>query len=396
MNARPVILQLLPALETGGLEKGAVEIAEAIAKAGGEAVVASRPGPLLLRLRRTGAEHVPFDLASKSPLSVPRRVRTLRRLIRERNVSLVHARSRVPAWIAWLACRAEGVPLATTWHGLHEARSPFKRLYNSALARGDRVIAISGFIAARLSREYGVGPDRLRLIPRGADPAAFDPGAVSGERVQRLAEAWSVPVGARVILMPGRLSEGKGQAVLLDALSLLPSLSPRGEAWLCVMAGPGGAGRFARRLAARVEALGLRENVRFAPSCDDMPAALALAAVVVAPSLRPEPFGRVPVEAQMMGKPVIGTDQGGMTETITQGQTGVLVPPGDARALAEALAGVLDAAPEALAFLAERARAAMLARYTTRRMQSATLGVYDELLETRLREAFEECEEEDA
>ncbi|KXV20503.1 glycosyltransferase family 4 protein [Gluconobacter japonicus] len=383
----PVILQVLPALTTGGLERGAIEIAAAITQAGGKAIVASKPGPLLVQLRHAGAMHVPLDLKSKSPFAVRRRARDLQKLIREQKVDLVHARSRIPAWSAWLACRREKIPFVTTWHGVHEAGWWGKKLYNSVLARGTRVIAISQYIAGRLSGQYGVEADRLRTIPRGADPLLFDPAAISGERIQKLAEAWTIPYGAHVILMPARLTAWKGQRVLVEALALLKQTVP--EPWICVLAGPETDRKFAHSLGNRVKELGLEEHVRFVGTCQDMPAACALATVVVAPSLRPEPFGRTLVEAQMMGKPVIGTAQGAMMETVLPGQTGLVVPPNTPQALAEALAATLLMDNETRGYLAENARQHALQNYTIQQMQSATLGVYDELLGTHLRASFD-------
>lgn len=384
----PVILQVLPELGTGGLERGAVEIADAIVQGGGRALVASRPGRLLVALHHAGARHFALDLKSKSPVAVWRRARDIQGIIRREGVDLVHARSRIPAWAAWLACRREGIPFVTTWHGVHEARFWPKRFYNSVLARGTRVIAISEFIAGRLRKEYRVSDAQLRLISRGADEAVFRPGAISGDRVQRLVEDWQLPHDTNVILMPGRLTAWKGQAVLIDALGRLRSMT--GKNWVCVLAGPENDPKFARKLHERARELGIEERVRFAGVCTDMPAACELATVVVAPSLRPEPFGRVPVEAQMMGRPVIGTAQGGMMETILPGDTGLVVPPNDVRALAGALRDVLDSDPEALSWLGERSRAHACRNFTTTLMQSRTLGVYDEILGTHLRSTFEE------
>ncbi|GBR51806.1 glycosyltransferase [Neokomagataea thailandica NBRC 106555] len=277
--------------------------------------------------------------------------------------------------------------MVTTWHGTHHATWWGKKLYNSALVRGTRVIAISRYIADRLTKEYGVTPEKLRLIPRGADPVRFDPASVTGERIQRLAEAWDLPHGARVILMPARLTRWKGQGVLVDALAKLRRLLPSG--WVCVFIGPETDPAFAMWLSKRVSALELRSWVRFAGNCADMTAAYALADVVVAPSLRPEPFGRTVVEAQLMGKPVIGTAQGAMMETIIPDETGVVIPPDDSDALANELERLLTTEADTLAYLAENARAHVLRDYTVRKMQAATLGVYDEILGSDLRQTFE-------
>ncbi|CAI9120884.1 glycosyltransferase family 4 protein [Brytella acorum] len=387
-SRHPAILQVLPALKAGGVERGTLEMAEAVIAAGGRAIVASAGGPLVDSLERIGAEHVTIDLAGKSPLAIWRNGRRLSGLIARENIDLVHARSRAPAWAASRACRAASLPFVTTWHGLHNANWAGKRHYNAILARGDRVIATSAFIAERLSQDYHVPPERLRLIPRGADVARFDPTRVTGQRIQTLVDAWAIPEGARTIMLPGRLTRWKGHMVTIEALSLLASTLP--QPWACIFVGPADPeDRYVRELCALAARRGIAANLRFAGHCQDMAAAYALADVVVAPSLRPEPFGRIAVEAQAMGRPVIATAIGGSVETILPDRTGLLIPANDAPALAEAVLGVLSTPPDALALLAETARDHVLARYRTSDMQTATLRVYDELLGTQLSPTFQ-------
>jgi len=384
----PVILQVLPALEAGGVERGTIEMVRAIATAGGTPLVASRGGRMAVHVAHAGGRHVTMGLHRKNPVSVVRNARRLAALIRAEGVDLVHARSRAPAWAAWLACRATGAHFVTTWHGVHEENFPAKRLYNSVLARGERVIAISRYIGARLTERYGLGPERLRVIPRGADAAQFDPARVRGDRMQALAEAWDLPHDTAVVMLPARLTRWKGHMLLIEALGRLArehTVPP----WVCVFVGAGARantrkGRFTAEILARARALGVVDRLRFAGHCSDMPAALALASVVVVPSLRPEPFGRTVVEAQAMERVVVAASHGAATETVLAGQTGIPVPPDDARALAEALRVVLEAPPEALAAMGWHARQHVLTHYTSAAMQTATLAVYDELLGTTL------------
>ncbi|MFT8675198.1 MAG: glycosyltransferase family 4 protein [Acetobacter sp.] len=393
-----VILQILPALDQGGVERGTLEMADAITRAGATALVVSAGGRLEPHLRRVGALHIALPhCGSRNPLRMLRNARALARIMNDHCVSLVHARSRAPAWVARLACRkprAGGgrTPLVTTWHGVHAHGWPGKRLYNAVLASGVRVIAISRHIAQRLAAEYHVGPDRLRTIPRGADVQQFDPDAVSGQRQHHLAEQWDIPPDLPVILMPGRLTHWKGQGLLLQALTLLARARPELK-WCCVFAGSEPAGtRYAQELAAQAAQAGLTDIIRFGGHCDDMPAAMALAAMVVVPSLRPEPFGRVVVEAQAMGCPVIAAHHGAATETVDHGVTGLCVPPNDAHALADAILAVLSMPPAGLEAMGHAARQMVLARYTTQAMQHATLAVYDEVLHTALAPAFARLE----
>jgi glycosyltransferase involved in cell wall biosynthesis len=370
------ILQVLPALDAGGVERGTVEIVQAIVGAGGTALVASAGGRLVAAVERAGGQHIQLNLMTKDPVNILLNAGKLARLIRSENISLVHARSRAPAWSAYLAARRTQTPFVTTWHGVYGEDFPGKRLYNSVMARGDRVIAISHYIGNRVAA-HGVPASRLRIIPRGVDPDIFDPARISGDRVHRLAEAWRIPTGARIVMLPARLTRWKGAEALLDAVARLPAH----DNLFCVLVGSDqGRTRYAASLTARAESLGLTPRLRLAGHCDDMQAALMLADVVVSTSLKPEPFGRTVIEAQAMGRPVVAFHHGGAAETIRDGQTGLLVPPGDIGALAAAIDHALTLEDAARAALADQARTAVLAGFTTAAMQSATLAVYRELL----------------
>ena len=370
------VLQVLPSLVTGGVERGTVEITRAIAKAGGIALVASAGGRMAAAVQRAGGRHVTLPLDSKNPLTIRRNAALLADVIRTERVAIVHARSRAPAWSAWLACRRTGAHFVTTYHGAYGEDLPFKRHYNAVMAKGERVIVASRFIAELTVARHGTDPACIRLIPRGVDPAAFNPDAVSGDRIARLERAWRVPEGAPVVLLPARLTRWKGQAVLIEALARLARHDV-----CCVLVGSDqGRRRYAAQLIRQAEALGVADRLRLAGECDDMPAALMLADVVVHASTEPEAFGRVVIEAQAMRRPVIASDLGGPVETVEHGVTGWRVPPGDAGALVAAIEQVLALPAAARADLGIRARAAVQRGYTVAAMQAATLAVYDELL----------------
>jgi glycosyltransferase involved in cell wall biosynthesis len=368
------VLQVLPALRGGGVERGTVEIARAIAEAGGTALVASAGGRLAPLVEAAGGRNVLLGLDTKFPLEIWRNAGRLARLIEAEGVNIVHARSRAPAWSALLAARRTGAHFVTTYHGAYGEGLPFKRRYNAVMAQGERVIAISHFVADMVIRQHGVDPARLRVIHRGADTALFDPDAVTPDRRRRLAEEWGLPPGRPVVMLPGRLTRWKGQAVLVAALARVPL-----EGLVCVLVGDD-QGRFGYAGELKDLARTLRVELRLVGHCDDMPAALALADVVVNASTTPEAFGRVVVEAQAMGRPVIATDHGGAVETVAHGETGWRVPPGSPDELAATLELALTLSAGERAALGGRARAAVLAHYTVRAMQAATLGVYRELL----------------
>ena len=372
------ILQVLPALDTGGVERGTVEMVQAIVGAGGRALVASAGGRMVTQVERAGGLHVTLPLMTKDPLNILFNARRLANLIRTQGVNLVHARSRAPGWSAWLASRRVGVSFVTTWHGVYGEDFPGKHAYNSVMARGERVIAISHYVARRVAAGYAVPRGRLRIIPRGVDATLFDPGQIVGERMHRLAQAWRLPAGARVVMLPARLTRWKGAEILLDALATLGAA--HGDVHCVLVGGDQGRGGFARALEARAGRLGLAGRLRITGHCDDMSAALMLADIVVNASLKPEPFGRSVIEAQAMTRPTIAFDHGGAAETMRHGITGLLVPPGDAAALGRTIGQVLDMPDAERAALGERARASVLEGYTTAAMQESTLDVYREVL----------------
>lgn len=372
----PVVLQVLPSLVTGGVERGTVEMTQAIVQAGGTALVASAGGRLVPAVEHAGGRHIELPLMTKDPLSMWLNAARLGRLIREEGVGIVHARSRAPAWSAWMAARRTGAHFLTTYHGAYGDGRFGKRRYNSVMARGERVIAISHYVAALIMRQHKVNPARIRVIPRGVDPVQFDPAALRGERVARLAQAWRLPEGMRVILLPGRLTRWKGQSVLLEAVARLDRRD-----LCCVLVGSDqGRAAYGAELETLARRLGLGERLRMPGECEDMPTAFALADIVVHASTRPEAFGRVVIEAQAMERPVIASDLGGPVETVDQDVTGFRVRPGDPDALAACLAHVLDMDDASRSALGARARAAVLRSYTTQAMQEATLAVYRELL----------------
>lgn len=372
----PVVLQVLPALGGGGVERGAVEITSIIARLGGMPLVASAGGRLAPAVERAGGRNLILALDSKNPWRIWRNAAALERVIRTQQVDIVHARSRAPAWSAWLAARRTGAHFVTTYHGSYNENLPGKRRYNAVMAMGERVIAVSRFIARLIAERHGTDPQRIRVIHRGVDPTVFDPERMGTDRQVRLLRAWRVQDGQTTLMLPGRLTRWKGQAVLIEALARM-----RHQEAVAVLVGADqGRARYAAELAELAERLGVAERLRIVGHCEDMPAALSLSDVVVNASTDPEAFGRVVIEAQAMARPVVATDHGGAVETIADGETGWRVPPGDADALAAALDHALELSQQERAALGARARASVLANYTVEAMQMKTIEVYREVL----------------
>ena len=353
-----------------------VEIAEAIVRAGGRALVASAGGPLVREVERAGAVHVALPVASKNPFVMRANADRLAALIEREGVDIVHARSRAPAWSAWVAARRTGRRFVTTFHGTYGAANWFKRRYNTIMTRGERVIAISAFIAGHVRQFYGVPSTRIRIVHRGVDLGRFDAKLVTAERVVTLATAWRLTDGLPVVMLPARLTRWKGQTVFLDAIARLG----RSDVRAVLVGGAEGRENFRAELEGRIARLGLESMVRLVDHCNDMPAAYMLADVVVSASIEPEAFGRIVAEAQAMGRPIIATDHGGAKECVIVGETGWLVPPNDAGALADAIRLALALGPDARRALAARAVAHIAANFSKEAMCAKTLAVYDEVL----------------
>ena len=369
------VLQVLPALVSGGVERGTVDVASALVDAGWRSLVVSRGGPMVRELERVGAEHIELPVHAKSPLYWRSNYDALVDLIRREQVDLVHARSRIPAWLSLWAARRTRVPFVTTFHQRPEARNALKRYYNGVMTRGDRVIAISHYVADRLLNDYRMDPERLRVIPRGVDIAMFDPEKVPAERMVRLVNKWRIPDDVPVVMLPGRLTNWKGHKLLLQALARLE----RGS-FHCLMVGDDRKSRVKSSLESLAGSLGLTPYVHFVGRTDDMPAAYKLSDVVVSASLDPEPFGRVMIEAQAMGRPIVAADHGGARESVVPGETGWLFPANDVGALAEALKTALTMSEADRIALSEKAVRHVRDGFSKYQMCARTLAVYGELL----------------
>jgi glycosyltransferase involved in cell wall biosynthesis len=378
----PVILQIVPSLDTGGAERTTIDIARALSQAGWGALVATRGGRLAPELAEAGGELILMRADSKNPLVIWANADALVRLIRERNISLIHARSRAPAWSAKLAAQRCGIPFVTTYHGIYQAKGPFKRWYNSVMAKGDVVIANSEWTAAHVRWTHA--PKHLVTIPRGIDLIYFDPAKVDAYRVTALRARWHVRGDERLVLLPGRLSRWKGQLVLLGAIALLRKSNRLPKGVHVVIAGDAQTrDAYREELKDAVTRYELQGVASIQDHVDDMAAAYAAADIVVSASTAPEAFGRVPPEAAAMGKPVIATDHGGARETVLNGESGRLVAPGDVTALADALADLLARPREELAAMGAKGRDHIVRNFSVERMCAETLGAYRELLKAK-------------
>lgn len=393
--SKPVILQVIPQLDAGGAELSTLEIVAALAKVGATALVASEGGRMAAEVERLGGELIHLPLASKHPLQIYRNAGRIEQLIIERDVSLLHARSRAPAWSSLIAARRTGIAFVTTYHGIYNEREPFKRLYNSVMARGDVVVANSRYTADVVRARHAFAASRLRVIHRGVDLRRYTRAAIALERLDALRQQWGLAGGERIVLHPARLTGWKGQAVVIEAARLLCDAGAPGDAVFILAGDHQGRDGYVEALTSQIEAGGLVGRVRLVGHCSDMPAAYALAHVTLVASIEPEAFGRTAAEAQALGCPVIATSIGAPPETVrtqpafaAEAATGWLVAPGEARALAAAIGEALSLDAACWQSMGRRAIENVAANFSDEAMKVKTLAVYDELLGTRFADQF--------
>jgi len=407
----PVILQIVPELSAGGAERTTIEMAEAIALAGGRALVVSAGGRLEDELADAGGELIRFPAKTKNPAAILFNAGRLARLIRNRGVSLVHARSRAPAWSAFLAARRTRRCFVTTYHGIYNQEGRLKAFYNSVMARGDAVICNSHYTAKLVRERHPDAAARVGVIYRGVDLEKFDSAAVSAERVRAVRESWRVPPGKRIVLLPARLARWKGQKVLIDAAAQLLNRGEYGDVVFVLAGDEQSRSAFRAELETAIEAHGLSGRVFIPGHCEDMPAAFKAAAFTVLPSIEAEAFGRASIESQAMGCPVIASNIGAFPETVSpepgllahagSAQDGIatgpacassrgrwLFEPGNAAALCDSLRFALTIDNSALDGLRQRSIERVRREFSKRALQLQSLTVYDRLLGTQLAEAF--------
>ena len=364
------VAQLLPALNGGGVERGTLEVARELVRRGHRSVVISAGGRLVPDLVSEGSEHLAWPLGVKSPLTL-RWVWPLRRWLREQRIDILHARSRLPAWIGWLAWRsmdpATRPRFVTTVHGLYSVSR-----YSAIMTRGERVIAVSETVRDYLQRHYPQLPaNQIQVIQRGVDPTAFPYG-------YQPSAAWLVDwrrqypqrQDAPVLTLPGRLSRLKGHE---DFIELIARLKARGLPVRGLIVGgvEPRRQRYADQLQQKVRSLGLEEGILFTGHRDDMREIYAISTLVLSLSAQPESFGRTVLEALSLGTPVVSYDHGGIGEILARLYPAGLTPFGDLDALTARVGELLIAAPPAPPEPA----------FPLQRMLDKTLALYESLLQ---------------
>ena len=373
----PVVLQVLPELETGGVERGTIEIATYLQKKDIKNFVASQGGRLVHELEREKIKHLTLPLKTKNIFKMRANAKKLEQFIRDNGINIVHARSRAPAWSAYWAAKRAGVHYMTTFHGTY-GLGPWglKKFYNKIMVFGERIIAISEHIKKHILANYKVSEDKIRLVHRCVDIEKFNPEAVTQERIIKTIKEYHIPEDKKVLLLIGRLTRWKGQHLLLKALPLL-----KNKDYFCLIVGPDqGRVKYSDYLRKLVKKYHLEGNVAFHGQTTDVPALMMVSNVVLSTAIEPEAFGRIAIEGQAMGKIVVASNIGGSLDTITDGVTGKFFYSNNSISLAEAIDWALNLSPDEIKKISQAGIKNVHNNFTKEIMCEKTVAVYKELL----------------
>ena len=372
------ILQVLPALGQGGVERGTLEIASALTTAGIPNAVASAGGRLVRALEECGTDHLLLPIDKKNPFTLRKCAKKLAEYCKAEGVTLMHVRSRAPAWAVKWASEMCGVKWIATFHGVYGTEPRiFKIPYNRIMLKGERTIAVSDYVRRHILDNYsGVDPERIVRIYRGAETDVFSPDAVPKEDAEaKKTKQYGFEGDRPVITIAGRLTRLKGQEVFFEALSMMRNR----RFGVLVLGSDQGRVEYSDHLRTIAGKLSDETRVVFRDHTSQMQVVYALSDIVVNASTQPESFGRTITEAQASGCLVLATAHGGACETVKDGETGFLVPPGDAKAMAAKLDEMLEMSAEAKAKMRAAAVESVRSNFSTARMCEETLALYREL-----------------
>ena len=383
MTSKIKVLQVIPKLGFDGAETGCYDIAHYLAEKGCGSFIATSGGQLLKFVKKKKVKIFRLPVHSKNPFIIIINIIILSILIIFNNINIVHARSRAPAWACYLACLITGRKFITTFHGTYNFKSNIKKFYNSIMLRAKLTIAGSNFIFNHISENYSEYLSRkkkLRVIYRGINTDYYNQKNISILKQERLKKDWELFPNRFTILMPGRLTNWKGQEKLIEALNILIEDYNNSNFQTIILGSDQGRKVYKKKLVNLVQRYRLGQKIIFVDHCKEMPLAYSLADVVVSASIEPEAFGRVSVEAQAMGKPIIASNLGGSKETIIKNKTGFLYKHDDPRDLAKTLNTVIELDQDTLNSIGNEGRKNVTKKFDVEAMCDTTLREYKKLL----------------
>ena len=376
------ILQIIPNMEIGGAERTVLEITSFLKDKEFSSLVLTSGGKLIGELEKENIEVIKLKIDKKNPYSIIKNFFLFIKIFREKKIDLVHVRSRAPAWSAIFAAKKIGIPVLTTWHG-HVSNSSFiKKIYNSIMLKGDAVIANSAYTAERISKIYNIDLNKIDIISRGVNVESFEGSKFSNTEISNMKKIWSVDDNKIIILFPARLTRWKGHLVTIEAINLLKKEKFFDHVIFLFAGEKAGAENYIKKLNSIITKFKLQENIKLVERIENMPLAYHASDVVLSPSIEPEPFGRIPIEAQAAGKTIIASDHGAVKDTIKNGNnfTGFKVKPNDPQALSIAIKQSIIMDKKDLTKMHERAISNVKNNFSLENMCKKTLEVYKRLL----------------
>ena len=383
MSSKIKILQVIPRLGYGGAETGCYDLAHYLSENGCSSYIVTSGGELIKYIDKKKVKLIKLPVQSKNPLLILLNSLILILVILFFNISIVHARSRAPAWSCLFATKITRRKFVTTFHGTYNFKNPLKKYYNSVMLKSDLIIAGSNFIFSHINENYSKYLDlnkKFLVIFRGINTEYFNPNKIHQSDEKKLISQWNINKERPLILLPGRLTSWKGQEMFIEALNLVNKEMPKQPFSAVILGGDQGRNVYKKKLLRLVEQYRLNNQVQFFDKCELMPLAYKISDIIVSASIEPEAFGRVSVEAQSMEKPIIASNIGGSNETIVNDKTGFLFEAGKPEELSKKIIHVLNLHESTLKFIGIEGRKNVIKKFNIEKMCFSTYSEYKKLI----------------
>ncbi len=383
MSSKLKVLQVIPRLGYGGAETGCYDLAHYLHEQKCKSYILTSGGELIKYIDKKKVKLIRLPVHSKNPFMIIVNSIAIVALILFFNISVVHARSRAPAWSCYLATKITRRKFVTTFHGTYNFKSSIKKFYNSIMVKSDLLIAGSNFIFSHISENYKKflnSKKKFLVIFRGINTEYFDADTIKDKDIEKLKSTWKIENNKKIILLPGRLTAWKGQEMFIEAINLFCLNNPELDFVAVILGDDQGRTVYRKKLERLVEQFKLTQKIKFVDNCNIMPVAYYISDVVVSSSIEPEAFGRVSVEAQSMKKPIIASDIGGSKETVIDNKTGLLFESGNPKSLCDKLNEIIKLDSLTLDLMGREGRKNVINRFNIEKMCLNTYSEYKKLL----------------
>ena len=383
MSSKLKVLQVIPKLGYGGAETGCYDLAHYLHEQNCSSYIVTSGGELLKYVNKKKVRIIRLPVHSKNPILMLLNTIFLTLIILFLNISIVHARSRAPAWSCFIATKITRRKFVTTFHGTYNFNSRLKKFYNSIMLKSDLIIAGSNFIFSHINEnylEYLNHKKKFLVIFRGINTDYFDSSTIIETDEDKLLKKWEIKRGKKIILMPGRLTEWKGQELFVESINLVNKELGHEAFYAVILGSDQGRKIYKKKLMRLVEQYRLTNQVRFVDACKKMPIAYKISNIIISSSIEPEAFGRVAVEAQSMEKPIIASNIGGSNETIIDNKTGFLFQSGNIESLSKKIIEVLQLDETTLRSMGIEGRKNVIKKFNIEKMCFSTYSEYKKLI----------------